>query len=179
MGLLSRLFGGGAVSMDGADTLYDGVMAAALRPELYTSGMMTDTFEGRFQSVSFHSALVMRRLRAAGEPGKIMADALYKRVFSGFDYAYREKGIGDSSIARKVRKLGEEFFGLARALDSALESEAREAGVMDALTRNGLGGKAPDALRAYVIAADSGLTAAEDASLLSGAAPWPAPPAIT
>jgi len=179
MGLLSKLIGGGGGSAKVADALYDQVMAAALAPDLYTAGVMADTFEGRFQAVSLHSALVMRRLREAGAPGTQLADGLYKRVFSGLDYAYREKGVGDSSIARKVRGLGEEFFGLARALDSALIEEDQTAAIAGALSRNGLGGKQVDRLTAYVIAADAGLFRMADAELLAGALSWPSLSEIT
>lgn len=149
------------------------VMAAALDPSLYTGGVATDTFDGRFEMTALFASLAMRRLRHAGPPGRALADALYRRLFSGFDYALREEGTGDATIAKKVRGLGERFYGLARAVDAGLDAEDSPAAVEAALVRNGLGGTAPAALGAYVMAADAALKAQTDAEILAGAFGWP------
>ena len=65
-----------------------------------------------------------------------MADALYEELFAGFDHALRETGVGDASIARKVRKLGESFVGFARALDDALRKDEAEDAVAGVIERN-------------------------------------------
>ena len=103
-----------------ARAAYECVMAAALDPSLYTGGVAADTFDGRFEMTALFASLAMRRLRHAGAPGRTLADALYRRLFSGFDYALREEGTGDATIAKKVRGLGERFYGLARAVDAGL-----------------------------------------------------------
>ena len=89
--------------------------------QLYENGLARDTFDGRFEQVALHGALVLRALRLRGE--KKQAEALVKVIFSGFDHAYRETGVGDSSISRKVRRLGERFYGLARGMNNALQSQ--------------------------------------------------------
>ena len=138
-----------------AKQLYEIMMDRALLPALYESRLADDTFDGRFETVTLHSALIMRRLRDHGEPGKLLADALYKRVFEGFDHALRERGAGDSSIARKVRGLGERFFGLARAIDTALDSEGQRVELRSVLVRNAVGGGNPDHLALYLLQIDA------------------------
>ncbi|GAB5457493.1 MAG: ubiquinol-cytochrome C chaperone family protein [Henriciella sp.] len=107
-------------------------------PELYQSGLAQDTLDGRFEMVTLVTALVLRRLRDLGDPGRKLADSVYREVFSGLDHALREEGVGDASIARKVRGLGERFFGLARAVDAALGSEDEIAALTEVLARNGI-----------------------------------------
>ncbi len=114
------------------------IQAAARDPEPYQQGLAADTLAGRFQMVSLVTVLVLRRVREEGKPGRALADRIYRQVFSRFDHALREDGVGDSSIARKMRKLGEEFFGLARAVDAALSGERSEQELAQVLVRNGV-----------------------------------------
>ena len=107
-----------------------------------------------FESVTLHSALIMRRLRSFGQDGKLLADEFYKLVFEGFDHALRERGAGDSSIARKVRGLGERFFGLARAIDTAFGTENPAAELRAVLERNAVGGGSTDLLALYLLQTD-------------------------
>ena len=148
---------GSKVSGSSAKPLYDVTMERALLPALYESGLADDTFDGRFETVALHSALLMRSLRCHEEPGRQLADELYKLVFQGFDHALRERGAGDSSIARKVRGLGERFFGLARAIDTALGSEDPRSELRSVLVRNAIGGGNPDDLAQYLLQIDSSL----------------------
>lgn len=153
--------------------LYDGLMRAALSPDLYETGVARDDFDGRFEQVSLHSILLMRRLRAEEADGRVLAEQLYERVFSGFDYALRETGVGDTTISRKVRALGERFFGLARAIDEALEA-AFEDRLLDVLVRNGLCGGADKRLARYLRHIDDTLARQSGAEIMSASVNWPA-----
>jgi cytochrome b pre-mRNA-processing protein 3 len=114
------------------------ILSTARTPDPYLGGWVPDTLEGRFQMVTLVTTLVLRRLRVAeGGAGKL-SDQVYRAVFSGFDHALREEGVGDSSIARRMRKMGEEFFGLARRLDAAFAQQDAGAGLALALTDNGV-----------------------------------------
>ena len=106
-----------------AEPLYQSVMQLARSPHPYREGWVADTLEGRLQMLSLVGGLTLRRLRDLGAEGRSLADGLTQQIFSGLDHALREEGVGDSSIARRIRKMGEQFYGLAAALDEAL-SEA-------------------------------------------------------
>lgn len=136
--------------------LYVSVLGAALNPELYVGQFAEDTFNGRFEQVSLHGALLARHLRRRGADGQRDAALLYDEILSGFDHAYRETGVGDSSIARKVRALGEQFFGLSRGLVLALESQEDEA-LAGFVQRNQLGRQDPAAFISYLRRVDNGL----------------------
>ena len=115
---------------------HDWILSTARSPEPYQSGWVQDTRDGRFQMVALISTLVLRRLRDCDAEGRHLADLVYKAVFSDFDYALREEGVGDSSIARKIRRLGEEFFGLARAIDQALSDSDLENTIATVVVKN-------------------------------------------
>lgn len=172
MSLFSRLFAGKAPNAP-AQRLADGVIAAGRRPEFYLQELVPDDFDGRFGLVSLHGVLLMRRLKQLGPDGLVLSERMGEALFDRFDYAYREEGVGDSSIARKVRKLGERYFGLARALDSALDGAEP---VEDVLKRNGLGGRRAVRLAEWTIAADAALAGQSREPLLGGEVDWPGTP---
>ena len=164
-----------------AGKAYGGLMKAALAPDFYLTGDVADTFDGRAQMVTVHAALAIRRMNAlsGAEPAKIAA-ALNARVLDGFDAAFREQGVGDSSIARKVRKLAEAHYGLGTALSGALDGTGGESAVIDVLERNGVtrtGGAA--ALAAYLRALSVRMEQQPDAEILAGALDWGSAPKVS
>lgn len=114
----------------------DAITAAARAPEPYLKGWVTDTIYGRFHMVSLVATLALRRLQAEGPEGKLISKDLSELLFSDFDHSLREHGVGDSSIARRIRKMGEEFFGLAKAVDAALDEGGAQTALAGVLKRN-------------------------------------------
>lgn len=159
MQILARMFARKHQDKVTIRALYDHILKGALAAELYESGAAKDTFDGRFEQVALHGALVLRALRKAGETKQ--AKALVDTIFSGFDHAYRETGVGDSSISRKVRKLGERFYGLARNLNEALEQENQHA-LTEFLERNNLAERAQQRFANYLRRADKALRENQD-----------------
>lgn len=156
-----------------AANLYDSVMKHSLSRGLYASGMTSDTFDGRFEAVTLFSCLIMRRLRDFGETGEQLADEFYKEVFRGFDHALRERGAGDSSIARKIRGYGERFFGLSRAVDAAMLSEKKAFELKSVLKRNDVGGGKTEELVEHLIKSEELLTFLEYSAFKTGTISWP------
>ncbi|MEL6664433.1 MAG: ubiquinol-cytochrome C chaperone family protein, partial [Pseudomonadota bacterium] len=113
MAFLKRLFSKPDPKAEAAKRLADAVFAGARQPGLFLKGYARDDFDGRFQMAALHGGLVMRRLKVLGGEALVVSEKLGEALFDRFDYAYREEGVGDASIARKVRKLGERYFGLA------------------------------------------------------------------
>lgn len=170
MSLLSRLFAKRDPEREAAACLVAVVMTGARQPTLYLKGYARDDFDGRFQMAALHGALVMRRLKQLGGDALVVSEKFGEVLFDRFDYAYREEGVGDASIARKVRKLGERYFGLARALDSAMDGADS---VEDVLSRNGLGADAVAGLANYARQVDAYLAGQPKEALYSGKLDWP------
>ena len=126
----------------------DAITKTARSPEPYLRGWVPDTIYGRFHMVSLVATLAMRRLGGQGNDGKLISKDLSELLFSDFDHSLREHGVGDSSIARRIRKMGEEFFGLAKAVDGALEEGAPQKALAAVIRRN----IQPDAEKALELA---------------------------
>jgi cytochrome b pre-mRNA-processing protein 3 len=158
---------------EAASRWHSAIMEKARDTMPFQQGLVEDTLEGRFHMVTLVSTLVMRRLRDFDNDGRALADGVYKNVFSSFDHALREEGVGDSSIARKIRKMGEEFFGLARAIDGAFDEDD----ATNALTRTLVKNVNRDDVKAraladWVQAAERALSVMTEADALAGIAPW-------
>ena len=99
--------------------LYVGVVAQARTPELYEGYGVPDTVEGRFELYTVHVFLLLDRLRAHGSRASETSQSLFDTYLSALDDALREMGVGDLSVGKKMRKLGEAFYGRVKSYESA------------------------------------------------------------
>ena len=156
------------------DKLYNSIVTHALRPDFYFAGGARDNFSGRFEMTSLHATLVFRRLRKAGAAGRDLAQDCFDALFDGFDEALRDIGTGDLSVGKKIRKMGEAFYGRAKAYEEALASDAPIGALESALVRNlGLDAEQGDRFRQYVALVEDTLVRHSDDQLLRGEVNWP------
>jgi cytochrome b pre-mRNA-processing protein 3 len=115
--------------------LYGAVVAQARCARFYQDYGVADTVLGRFDMIVLHAALLLRRLRA----GDAAMQGLTQGVFDAFcldiDHNLREMGISDQGVPRQMKRVGEAFYGRARAYDTAL-AQADDGMLADALARN-------------------------------------------
>jgi cytochrome b pre-mRNA-processing protein 3 len=116
--MLRWLFGSRA-NQEIVERLHDTVMQAARHPLIYTKGGVPDTLEGRFDCVTLHMVLVLRRLKALPPPASDLASDLVDRLFAGFDQALREIGVGDVTIPKRMKTMASAFAGRAKAYEQA------------------------------------------------------------
>jgi len=146
--------------------LYGAIVAHARVPAFYLAFGVPDTPEGRFDLLVLHLALVCRRLGRADGPEQAAARVLSQGVFDMFcrdmDDNLREMGVGDLTVPKTMRKLGEAFYGRLDVYDRALAS-ADPAELAAALARNtqgpGTPAEAAERLAAYVRVAAARLDA--------------------
>lgn len=159
------------------DQLYAAMVDQARAPGFYTDFGVADTVDGRFELLSLHAYLLMRRLRDGGDPG--FSQALFDLMFQDMDDSLRELGVGDTRIPKKVRALAEDFFGRVTAFDTAFAAEDPEAALAHALSRNVFDADdAPGApgLAAYVTAATTALATQSVDQIEAGAVSFPPVP---
>ena len=111
---------------------YTALVEQARLPVLYEDPPggfgVPDTVEGRFDLVTLHVFLLLRRLKDAPErtaaKGTVDPDAFARHVFDvmfrDMDDSLREMGVGDMKVGKKVRGLAEEFYGRVGAYDGAM-----------------------------------------------------------
>jgi cytochrome b pre-mRNA-processing protein 3 len=120
--------------------------------------------------------LALHRLKGQGGEAAETAQALFDTYVKSLDDALREMGVGDLSVGKKMRKLGEAFYGRARNYDAALAC-LPDAGPLEAMiarTVYARGGEAhAPALARYAGAAAQTLAAQPLDAVLDGRLAWP------
>jgi cytochrome b pre-mRNA-processing protein 3 len=172
---LSRLFSPRPPVLAGR-RLYASASAQARTPGLYAAMGAPDTVEGRFELYSLHVALLLRRLKGQGPQAAETAQGLFDAYVAALDDALREMGVGDLSMGKKMRKLGEAFYGRLKNYDEAFAA-LPDTGPLGAIIGRTvlMDGADADAgpLTDYAAAAMAKLQATPLDTLLQGDAPWP------
>jgi len=119
-------------SNEAAKQLHQTIVAQARQPGFYTALGVPDTLDGRFELIALHGFLVMHRLKA--DPAGIgLARDVAETIFDDLDASLREMGAGDLGVGKRVKKMGEAFYGRVAAYDAGL---AAGGDLEDALRRN-------------------------------------------
>lgn len=154
--MFSRLFHRIRGESDSAASLYGAIVAQARSPALYTALGVPDSVGGRFEMVVLHMILITRRLEAGGEAARTAGQAVFDRFCRDMDNSLREMGIGDLSVPKHMRRVGEAYFGRMAAYGPAL-STGDTATLADVIERTVFGEAkvSPSArsLAAYAVAA--------------------------
>jgi cytochrome b pre-mRNA-processing protein 3 len=175
--MLQRLFRERPAAAAGRG-LYAPLIEQARRPAFYVEGRAPDTTTGRFELYSLHLALVTRRLRGEDGFAAEASQALFDTFLSGLDDGLRELGVGDLTVPKKMRKLGEALYGRFRGYDAALADDAAPDALAAMLGRTVYAGveAPPSAMLAdYARAARDALRSTPIDALFDRPLPWPAP----
>jgi cytochrome b pre-mRNA-processing protein 3 len=130
-----------------AESLLAALMERARGAEFFGALGVADTIDGRFDLVTLHAWLVLKRLEAQG--ARDLAQDVTDRLFVGFDEALRDLGVGDLGIGPRMKKFANAFYGRMQAYDAA----SSESGLADAILRNVYRGDPAYAERAAQLAA--------------------------
>lgn len=176
--ILDRLLKPSPIKAAGA-ALYQAAVSQARSPSLYAEGRAPDTREGRFELYTLHVILLIERLRGEGGAATETSQALFNAYLRGLDDAFRELGVGDLAVPKRMKSLGEAFYGRGRAYEQAFDSLPDRTTLAALVGRTLLAGvEAPDTevLVDYILAARQALETQPLAALLAGEAAWiPAP----
>ena len=100
--------------------LYELAVRQARDPGFYTQLGVADRIDARFELYTLHVLLLVMRLRDEGERGAQAGQDLFDAYVSALDHALRELGVGDISVGKKMRKLGEALYGRMTAYEAPL-----------------------------------------------------------
>jgi cytochrome b pre-mRNA-processing protein 3 len=147
----------------------------ARQPALYTAYGVADTPAGRFELYTLHMVLLVDRIQPHGAQGAETAQALFDTYIKGLDHGLRELGVGDTSVGKKMRKLGEAIYGRAKSYQSAFAALPDQTELRALLQRTvyAEGDSAPaEQLTEYVLAQRSALEGQPIEALLEGSVSW-------
>ncbi|ATU92070.1 ubiquinol-cytochrome C chaperone family protein [Phyllobacterium zundukense] len=156
--------------------LYDAIVAAARQPYFYSDLDVPDSPLGRYEMLSLHVFLFMRRIKGRTPALKSIGQEVTDEFFRDVDHSLRELGIGDSGVPKRMKKLARMFYGRIESYDKALASNDYSA-LVAALARN----VRPDsenwpgasALGNYVLQASRHLEDQSDDMIASGKVTFP------
>jgi cytochrome b pre-mRNA-processing protein 3 len=131
--MIFGLFRGRDRNLAIVDGLYAAVAEASRNPALYRDLGVPDTVDGRFDSLTLHAFLVMRRLRELPAPADDLAQDLVNAIFRQFDAALRELGVGDLTVPKRMKDMAAAFAGRSKAYEEAFGDDAA---LSTALRRN-------------------------------------------
>src|SRR5258708_29771767 len=101
-------------------SLYGAIVAQARMPAFYQIYRVPDTVNGRLEMIMLHAVLVLRRLQDDTAQNRALGQGLFDRFCRDMDDNMREMGVGDLSVPRKMRRIGEAFYGRQAAYGAAL-----------------------------------------------------------
>jgi cytochrome b pre-mRNA-processing protein 3 len=118
---------------DIVDALYGAIVAQARHPVFYQTYGVPDTVDGRFDMLVLHLVLFCRCVREG--PHRTLGQEVFDRFCLDMDHSLREMGVSDQAVPRRMRTIGEAFYGRAARYEAALAEAGNEA-LAAALARN-------------------------------------------
>ncbi|WP_375458461.1 ubiquinol-cytochrome C chaperone family protein [uncultured Enterovirga sp.] len=152
------------------EALHHAVVAQSRSPALYGPGLLPDTVEGRFESLTLHVLLLMRRMRTLPPPASDVAQELVDAVFAHLEIALRESGIGDMGVPKRMKKLARAFYDRTLKYEAALEAGDAAALSEELARRLGLDPADMSAVAGYCLDAERRLAPCDVESILNGRA---------
>ena len=109
-------------SRKAAKKLYAAIVERSREPVFYAELGVPDTFSGRFEMIALHTGVAINRIRAEGNDGQSLAQALFDEMFLNMEIACRQVGIGDLSVPKQIKKMMKALQGRALIYDEAARS---------------------------------------------------------
>lgn len=157
-----------------AGELYGRVVAEARRTVFYAGLGVPDTPEGRYELIALHLFLLLERLRRDGSAGEAVSRHVLEAFVTDMDDCMREMGVGDSTVAKRVKRAAAGFYERAGPYRAALAA-ADGRPMADALSQYIVGpasnAKGPDGMHAlgdYARASAARLAALNNSDALAG-----------
>ena len=87
----------------------------------YSKCKVPDTTDGRFEILLLHLIILIRKLKK--DRKEHLSQSIVDLMFSSIDLSFREEGVGDLSIPKKMKKVGMVFYGRSTSLEDILDTE--------------------------------------------------------
>lgn len=148
------------------------IIRRAREPVFFARLAVPDTIDGRFDIVVLHAWLALERMNAAGE--RDICQKVTDSLFISFEEALRDLGVGDMGLGRRMKQMGNAFFGRLKVYSEAKSEPA----LADAILRNVYRGEDSHypnahALAVYALSAKAALASCDIATGILDFGPSP------
>jgi len=92
------------------EAVYEAIITDARQPKLYTEYNVPDTPIGRFEMVALHAMPYFVTYAKANEGGK--TQALFDMIFADIEQSFREIGVGDLAVPKKMKRYMKDMNGM-------------------------------------------------------------------
>lgn len=159
--------------------LYGMIVAQARSPGFYRAYGVPDTVNGRLEMILLHTFLFFRRVRGEAPAIRLLGQEVFDLFCDDMDSNLREMGVGDLTVPRHMRRIGEAFYGRAAAYEAALAA-GDEPALAASLLRNVFSGVPEHAtgarrLAAYMMETVRQLARQDGAGFAQGRISFPEP----
>lgn len=147
--VFARLFGRRRDPRPAHDA-FSAIVAQSRQEGFYSDWGVPDTLDGRFDMVALHVFLLMHRLKGQGTEAEGFSRRLFEVMMADMDQSLRELGVGDTGVAKRVKRMLRGMAGRIQAYDQALEGAGNDA--LEVVVDNNLYGTVNDSDPAAVTA---------------------------
>ena len=120
---------------DAARALYERIVAQSRNPVFYRDYGVPDSVDGRFEMLLLHAFLVFHRLKGEGEEADQLGQTLFDLMVFHLDQSVRVSGVGDLGVGRRMKAMGQAFYGRSHAYETGLDAPDATP-LREALARN-------------------------------------------
>ncbi len=160
-----------------AERIYAASVEAARHPALFRDYGVPDTLQGRFEALSLHLFAVLHRLMHDPGDDPALARFISESLVAHMDATFREMGVGDTIVPKRMTALYQSFAGRIDAYKRAVEDGDET--LVEAIGRNVFAHSAEPsagaALAAYLRTALAAVRTMPLDDLRNGASPFPEP----
>ncbi len=87
-----------------------------------------DTLDGRFELILLHMFMYLHamkaRVKAGGEDSTELQRKIIEAFFDDMDRSFREFGVGDTGVGKRIKKMANAFYGRINAFEKSLNDDA-------------------------------------------------------
>ncbi len=160
--------------------LYQSIVEQARQPDFYRVLGVADTLDGRFDMLLLHLSATIDRFRNPDRSVSETGQALFDLFVTDMDHNLRQMGIGDLSVPKKMKKIGQSFYGRFGAYTRAEDRHALAAAIGRNVFPDDFGSVRPAALAlaTYYMGLADALARQDEAALTAGRVDWPPVPGL-
>ena len=102
--------------------IYNSIVTQSRHSYFYINHGVPDTPDGRFDMITIHVFLVIRKLKNEHNKNYEMAQEIFDIMFADMEQNLREMGSGDVGVSMKIKAMVEAFYGRIKVYEAGFKN---------------------------------------------------------